>query len=98
MPRKEENQKKLCTRKKNDKNEELILASPNDDMSSDQKNEETATKELQESLLSLAMVICDKMISAGDILENALGLGGNTFVAKLKTIIDENCQPTASSL
>ncbi|CAL4985322.1 unnamed protein product [Urochloa decumbens] len=67
--------------------------------SSGQQNEEqtTSTKELQEALLSLARVICDKMISAGDVVQMNT-LGGEAFVAKLKTIIDDNCKPTADSL
>ncbi|CAN6374591.1 unnamed protein product [Urochloa humidicola] len=67
--------------------------------SSGQQNEdETAsTKELQEALLSLAQVICDKLISAGDVIQEK-ALGGEAFVVKLKTIIDDNCKPTADNL
>ncbi|CAL4985327.1 unnamed protein product [Urochloa decumbens] len=82
-----------------DKNEiQEISSSEDENKSSDQQNEEQAApKELQEALLSLALVICDKLISAGDIVRlNALG--GEAFVMKLKAVIDGNCQPTAESL
>lgn len=65
---------------------------------SDQQNgEQTATKELQEAFLSLALVICDKLISA-DVVDQEKALGGEAFVLKLKTIIDDNCQSTADSM
>jgi hypothetical protein len=65
---------------------------------SDQQNgEQTATNELQEAFLSLALVICDKLISA-DVVDQEKALGGEAFVLKLKTIIDDNCQSTADSM
>ncbi|CAL4989120.1 unnamed protein product [Urochloa decumbens] len=67
--------------------------------SSDRQNEEqtASTKELQEALLSLALVICAKLINAQDVIQEK-ALGGTPFVVKLKTIVDDNCQPTADSL
>ncbi|CAL4994501.1 unnamed protein product [Urochloa decumbens] len=67
--------------------------------SSDRQNEEqtASTKELQEALLTLALVICAKLINAQDAIQET-ALGGTPFVVKLKTIIDDNCQPTADSL
>ncbi|RLM69229.1 uncharacterized protein C2845_PM17G04180 [Panicum miliaceum] len=65
---------------------------------SDQQNgEQSATKELQEAFLSLALVMCDKLISA-DVAVQEKALGGESFVLKLKTIIDDNCQSTAGSM
>jgi len=72
-----------------------IFSSDDQKKSSDQQNEdETATKKLQEALLSLALVICGKLISPGDVVQEK----AQAFVVKLKTIIDDNCQPTADSL
>jgi len=72
-----------------------IFSSDDQKKSSDQQNEdETATKKLQEALLSLALVICGKLISPGDVVQEK----AQAFVVKLKTIIDVNCQPTADSL
>ncbi|CAO2152744.1 unnamed protein product [Urochloa humidicola] len=65
--------------------------------SDEQKKEQTAKKELQEALLSLALVICDKLISAYDVIQEK-ALGGDAFVVKLKTIIDDNCKASADSL
>ncbi|CAL4911499.1 unnamed protein product [Urochloa decumbens] len=67
----------------------------------DQENDEqTATKALQEVLLSLTLVIYDKLISADDfddvVQKKAPGHG--TFAAKLKTIVNENCESTADCL
>jgi hypothetical protein len=59
--------------------------------SAEQNKEQTAKKKLQEALLSLALVICDKLISADDVIQEK-ALGGDAFVVKLKTIIDDNCQ------
>ncbi|XP_020194672.1 uncharacterized protein [Aegilops tauschii subsp. strangulata] len=69
--------------------------------SADQANEEqTAMMELQEAFLSLTLVICTELISADDFDDVARKVapaeGG--FVAKLKTIIEENCEDTANSL
>ncbi|CAL4989110.1 unnamed protein product [Urochloa decumbens] len=75
-----------------------ISSSGNQEKSPDeQKKEQTAKKELQEALLSLALVICDKLISADDVIQEK-ALGGDAFVVKLKTIIDDNCKPSADSL
>ena len=52
---------------------------------------------MQEALLSIALVICDKLISADDVIHEK-ALGGDAFVMKLKTIIDDNCQLRADSL
>ncbi|XP_039822559.1 uncharacterized protein LOC120684740 [Panicum virgatum] len=70
--------------------------------SSDEGNDEqAATKELQGGLLSLTLVIYDKLISPDDF-EDAVekkGLGnGELFVKKLKTILKENCKETITSL
>ncbi|CAO2148105.1 unnamed protein product [Urochloa humidicola] len=75
-----------------------ISSSEDQNKSYDQQNEEEAApKELQEALLSLALVICGKLITAGDAVQlNALG--GEAFVMKLKAVISGNCQPTADSL
>ncbi|CAO2143567.1 unnamed protein product [Urochloa humidicola] len=92
----EENQRNIAP---GDKSMILEISSSEDQKtSSDQQNEEQATpKELQEALLSLALVICDKLISAGDIVQ-LNGLGGEAFVMKLKTVIDGNTQQTTDSL
>jgi len=70
--------------------------------SSDEGNDEqAATKELQGELLSLTLVIYDKLISPDDF-EDAVekkGIGnGELFVKKLKTILKENCKETITSL
>ncbi|TVU26289.1 hypothetical protein EJB05_28828, partial [Eragrostis curvula] len=70
-----------------------------DQLSDDGGNEEeTGAKELQEAFLSLALVICDKL-SAEDF-HNAVKKNAqeHIFVAKLKAIVDKNCQATANSL
>ncbi|CAL4899270.1 unnamed protein product [Urochloa decumbens] len=78
-------------------------SSPADqDKSSDAGNEEqtTTSKLMREAFLSLALVIRDKLISADDF-DDAVqkeGLGPAAFVAKMKTIVEENCQETAESL
>uniref|UniRef100_A0A0D3HJS7 Uncharacterized protein n=1 Tax=Oryza barthii TaxID=65489 RepID=A0A0D3HJS7_9ORYZ len=53
--------------------------------------EEADMKELQEALLSLTLVMHDKLIE----LERTSGDGG-AFVELLKSIIDENCQRQAT--
>ncbi|CAL4994490.1 unnamed protein product [Urochloa decumbens] len=75
-----------------------ISSSGDQKKSSDPQNEEqtASTKELQEALLSLAQAICGKLINAGDAVQ--VNVGGDIFVAKLKTIIDDNFKPTADSL
>lgn len=69
--------------------------------SSDHGNEDqTATKEMQARLLSLTLAIYDKLISAddfGNVLQDK-DVSPGSFVAKLKTIVEENCQVTISSL
>ncbi|XP_037429603.1 uncharacterized protein LOC119295305 [Triticum dicoccoides] len=69
--------------------------------STDQTIEErTAMMELQEAFLSLILVICSKQISADDLNVVALTIvtAEGEFVAKLKTIVEENCEATANSL
>jgi hypothetical protein len=72
---------------------------PND--SSDQGNDEQiATNELQESFLSLTLVIYDKLISTNDF-DDAVqkqGRGSAEFIVKLKTIVEDNCKETPISL
>ncbi|CAO2141190.1 unnamed protein product [Urochloa humidicola] len=62
--------------------------------------EQTATSELQESFLSLTLVIYDKLISTDDFDEavQKKGLGNGEFVVKIKTILEENCKETVTSL
>ncbi|XBI72857.1 hypothetical protein VPH35_066722 [Triticum aestivum] len=67
----------------------------------DQANEEqTAMMELQEAFLSLTLAICSELISADDFNVVALTIvpAEGVFVAKLKTIVEENCEATANSL
>jgi len=65
--------------------------------SSDQGNEgQTATKALQEKLLSLTLVMYAKLENADFSI--ALQNNGSAFVAKLKTMVEENCQATVCSL
>jgi hypothetical protein len=70
--------------------------------SPDQSNkEQTAMMELQEAFLSLTLVICEKLIiSADDFVEvvQKIAPGESEFVAKLKIIVEENCEATANSL
>nr|CAB3452511.1 unnamed protein product [Digitaria exilis] len=66
-----------------------------------ESKEQTATaKLLWEPFLSLALAIRDKLISADDFDDavQKIGLGPGAFVAKMKIIIEENCQETAKSL
>lgn len=69
--------------------------------SSDQGNDEQiATNELQESFLSLTLVIYDKLISTNDF-DDAVqkqGQASGEFVVKLKTIVEDNCKETPISL
>ncbi|RLM69745.1 hypothetical protein C2845_PM17G04130 [Panicum miliaceum] len=64
-----------------------------------QRNEDNATKALLEAFLSLIVLIYDKVISADDFHDV---LQKNTkqhiFVARIKTIVEDNCQPTVESL
>ncbi|CAL4899252.1 unnamed protein product [Urochloa decumbens] len=58
------------------------------------------SKLMREAFLSLALVIRDKLITAEDF-DDAVqkeGLGPGSFVAKMKTIVEENCQETVESL
>ncbi|CAD6340958.1 unnamed protein product [Miscanthus lutarioriparius] len=65
--------------------------------SSDQGNEgQTATKALQEKLLSLTLVMYAKLENADFSI--ALQNNGSAFVAKLKSMVEENCQATVCSL
>ncbi|XP_020166350.2 uncharacterized protein [Aegilops tauschii subsp. strangulata] len=69
--------------------------------SSEQNETQAAMVELKEALLSLTSVIFDKLIiSAEDFDEVAqkVAPGEGEFVAKLKTIVEENCDATANSL
>ncbi|TKV99806.1 hypothetical protein SEVIR_8G068000v4 [Setaria viridis] len=87
----EENQKDIAPGGKS------MIRRKSSDEQNKQNKEQTAKKELQEALLSLALVICDKLISADDVIQEK-ALGGDAFVVKLKTIIDDNCQLRADSL
>ncbi|KAL6868247.1 hypothetical protein ACP4OV_015092 [Aristida adscensionis] len=63
--------------------------------------EQTATKELQEALLSLILVICDKLKNSPADFDDAVqnnAIGHGEFVRKLKVIVKENCQAAAASL
>lgn len=65
--------------------------------SSDQGNEgQTATKALQEKLLSLTLVMYAELENADFSI--ALQNNGSAFVAKLKSIVEENCQARVGSL
>jgi hypothetical protein len=70
--------------------------------SSSQGNEErTAIMDFQEAFLSLALAICKKlMISAGDFDDVAQKIPhkDGEVVAKLKDIVEENCEATADCL
>lgn len=69
-------------------------------LSADQEEEEqTDRKELQEALLSLILVIYEKVICADDF-DDVLrkGPGHGAFVTVLKTIVKENCVATIVSL
>ncbi|KAK3120297.1 hypothetical protein QOZ80_9AG0685310 [Eleusine coracana subsp. coracana] len=56
-------------------------------------------KELQEALLSLILVIYEKVIDADDFDEvQKIGPGHEAFVMALKTIVRENCEVTIISL
>ncbi|XP_004962948.1 uncharacterized protein LOC101776182 [Setaria italica] len=70
--------------------------------SSDGGNEDetTTTKLMREAFLSLALVIRDKLISADDFDDaiQKVGVGPAAFVAKMKAIVEDNCQETAESL
>ena len=63
------------------------------------RNEDNATKALLEAFLSPTLLIYDKVISADDFDDV---LQKNTkqhiFVARIKTIVEDNCQPPAESL
>ncbi|XP_073352409.1 uncharacterized protein [Aegilops tauschii subsp. strangulata] len=68
---------------------------------SEQKETHTATMELKEALLSLTLVICDKLIISADDFDDVarnVSSGEGQFVAKLKTVVEENCEATANSL
>ncbi|XBI05715.1 hypothetical protein VPH35_133845 [Triticum aestivum] len=68
---------------------------------SEQTETQTAMMELKEALLSLTSVIFDRLIiSAVDFDEVAqkVAPGEGEFVAKLKTIVEDNCEATANSL
>ncbi|XP_014758814.1 uncharacterized protein LOC106866896 [Brachypodium distachyon] len=58
--------------------------------------EQTARSGLQEALLSLTSVICDKLIISADDFDDAarkIAPGEGEFVRKLKDIVDTNCRP-----
>jgi hypothetical protein len=57
--------------------------------------------ELQEAFLSLTLVICEKLIISADDFDEVvqkIAPGEGEFVAKLKIIVEENCEATANSL
>ncbi|CAN6347768.1 unnamed protein product [Urochloa humidicola] len=64
------------------------------------EQQSTTAKLVREALLSLALVIRDKQISADDF-DNAVqmeGVAPNAFVAKIKTIVEDNyCEENAQS-
>ncbi|KAL6868249.1 hypothetical protein ACP4OV_015094 [Aristida adscensionis] len=69
--------------------------------SSDQGDgKQSAEKDIQESFLSLILVIYNKLITADDFNEvlEKTSLRHDAFVAKLKTVVEENCQTTTVSL
>lgn len=66
------------------------------DKASDQENvdEQANMKELQEALLSLTLVMRDKLIEPDNftvVIEENVSGGGGAFVEKLKAIVDDNC-------
>jgi hypothetical protein len=73
--------------------------SPRDqNKSSDGGNEgQTATKALQAKLLSLTLVMYVNKLENADF-GNALQNIGSAFVAKLKSMVQENCEATVASL
>uniref|UniRef100_A0A3B6I5I2 Uncharacterized protein n=1 Tax=Triticum aestivum TaxID=4565 RepID=A0A3B6I5I2_WHEAT len=69
--------------------------------SSDQNETYKARMELKEALLSLTSVIFDKLIINAEDFDDVarkVAPGEGEFVAKLKTIVEENCEATANSL
>uniref|UniRef100_A0A0E0MDZ6 Uncharacterized protein n=1 Tax=Oryza punctata TaxID=4537 RepID=A0A0E0MDZ6_ORYPU len=71
------------------------------DKASDQENEdeEADMKELQEALLSLTLVMRDKLIEPENfalVIEEKVSGGGGAFVNMLKAIVDDNCQRQAT--
>ncbi|KAF8661056.1 hypothetical protein HU200_057154 [Digitaria exilis] len=63
--------------------------------------EQTTTASLmQEAFLSLALVTRDKLVSADDFDDavQKIGVGPGQFVARIKAIVEDNCQETAESL
>ncbi|EMS46376.1 hypothetical protein TRIUR3_11700 [Triticum urartu] len=69
--------------------------------SSELNETQTSMMVLKEALLSLTLVIFDKwIISAEDFDDVAqkVAPGEGEFVAKLKTIVEENCEATANNL
>uniref|UniRef100_A0A8I6XZV5 Uncharacterized protein n=2 Tax=Hordeum vulgare subsp. vulgare TaxID=112509 RepID=A0A8I6XZV5_HORVV len=69
--------------------------------SSEQNESQTTMMELKEVLLSLTSVIFDKLIISAEEFDDVarkVAPGEGEFVAKLKTIVEENCKATANSL
>ncbi|KAF8745634.1 hypothetical protein HU200_013428 [Digitaria exilis] len=60
----------------------------------------TTGKLMQEAFLSLALVTRDRLVSADDF-DHAVqktGVGPGEFVARIKAIVEDNCEETAESL
>ncbi|CAN6347770.1 unnamed protein product [Urochloa humidicola] len=96
----EENHNILSTQQGDIEIQETSTADQNKSSDGGNEDQTTTSKLMREAFLSLALVIRDKLITADDF-DDAVqkeGLGPAAFVAKIKTIIEENCQETAESL
>ncbi|KAM3205977.1 hypothetical protein ACQJBY_061579 [Aegilops geniculata] len=82
--------------------EENIRLEHNEEINESEQNEtQTAMIEFKEALLSLTSVIFDQLIISAkdfDDVARMVAPGEGEFVAKLKTIVEENCEATANSL
>jgi hypothetical protein len=101
LPTKRDEENQVISGPRGDEEKQLVSKHSGQIKSRDQANEEQIAKmEFQEALLSLTLVICDKLISADDFDEVArkAAPGEGEFVAKLKIIVEEHCEATANSL
>ncbi|CAL4892161.1 unnamed protein product [Urochloa decumbens] len=101
-PRNNEENHNIMSTQQDDIEIQETSSTADQNKSSDGGSEEqtTTSKLMQEAFLSLALVIRDKLITAEDF-DAAIkkeGLGPGAFVAKMKTMVEENCQETAESL
>ncbi|CAL4899243.1 unnamed protein product [Urochloa decumbens] len=100
-PRSDEENHNISTQQDDIKIQETSSTADQEQSSDGGNVEQTTTSKLmREAFLSLALVIRDKLITAEDFdaAVKKEGLGPGAFVAKMKTIVEENCQETAESL